>query len=58
MPERILIFKRMRKEAVLELVKAIDDYLKIHNTVPRPFVWTKNAKDIIKKLSPLYDRLS
>ena len=33
-----------------ELVTAIDDYVGHHNTDPKPFIWTKSARDILQKV--------
>jgi len=35
---------------VPELMGAIDGYIAHHNTKPRPFIWTKSARDILKKV--------
>lgn len=50
--------KRIRRgifRSVLELIQAIDEYLELYNVKAKPFVWTKTADKIIKKLAPLYD---
>ena len=31
-----------------ELIQAIDDYFAHHNTHPKPFICTKNARDILQ----------
>lgn len=52
--------KRIRRgvfRSVLELTQAIDEYLELYNVDPKPFVWTKTADKIIKKLAPLYDMI-
>jgi len=36
---------------VPELFKTIDEYIRHHNASPKPFVWTKTAKDILAKVS-------
>ena len=36
--------------SVAELVQAIDDYVAHHNTNPKPFIWTKSARDILQKV--------
>jgi len=36
---------------VPELIQAIDEYIRHHNASPKPFVWTKTAKDILAKLN-------
>jgi transposase len=52
-----LTTKRIRRgvfRSVLELIKAIDEYIEYHNDDANPFVWTKSADEIINKLKPLY----
>ena len=47
--------KRIRRgvfRSVPELVAAIEEYIRHHNKDPKPFVWTKRAEDIIKKVNP------
>jgi len=49
--------KRIRRgifKSVAQLTQAIYDYLKFHNTDPKPFVWTKTADEILNKIAPLY----
>jgi transposase len=36
--------------SVPELVVAIDEYAAHHNTNPKPFIWTKSARDILQKV--------
>jgi hypothetical protein len=36
--------------SVPELVNAIDGYIAHHNVKPKPFVWTKTARDILQKV--------
>ncbi len=46
--------KRIRRgvfKSVPELVAAIEEYIRYYNEDPKPFVWTKQADDIIKKVS-------
>jgi transposase len=46
--------KRIRRgvfKSVPELVAAIDEYIRYHNEDPKPFVWSKRAKDIVEKVS-------
>jgi transposase len=46
--------KRIRRgvfRSVPELVAAIEEYIRHNNENPKPFVWTKRADDIIKKVS-------
>src|SRR5450756_2533833 len=45
--------RRLRRgvfTSVHELVTAIDDYVVHHNTSPKPFIWTKSARDILQKV--------
>ncbi len=41
-----------------ELVNAIDEYIAHHNTNPKPFIWTKSARDILQKVIRANSRLS
>jgi transposase len=53
--------KRIRRgvfHSVQELITAINEYLDNHNHNPKPFIWTKTAYDIIKKIKPLYHLLN
>lgn len=46
--------KRIRRgvfRSVPQLEKAIYEYIKHHNEHPRPFVWTKTAEEIVKKVN-------
>ena len=46
--------KRIRRgvfRSVMELVAAIEEYIRHHNKEPKPFVWTKRAEDIIEKVT-------
>lgn len=46
--------KRIRRgvfHSVPELEAAIHDYLEHHSANPKPFVWTKSAADILKKVA-------
>ena len=36
--------------SVPDLIAAIDAYIAHHNTKPKPFVWTKSARDILQKV--------
>ena len=38
-------------KSVAELEAAIQQYLDHHNADPKPFVWTKSATDILKKVA-------
>jgi transposase len=45
--------KRIRRGSfgsVAELVVAIEDYIRLNNENPKPFVWTKHAEQILEKL--------
>ena len=44
--------------SVSDLVKAINGYLAHHNTQPKPFIWTKSARDILQKVIRANSRLS
>jgi transposase len=45
--------KRIRRgvfKSVPDLVAAIDEFIRLTNKNPKPFVWTKTVKDILKKI--------
>jgi len=44
--------------SVPELVTAIDECIAHHNTKPKPFIWTKSARDILQKVVRTNVRLS
>ena len=44
--------------SVPELVTAIDAYIAHHNIEPKPFIWTKSARDILQKVIRANSRLS
>ena len=44
--------------SVPELIAAIDEYVAHHNTKPKPFIWTKSARDILQKVIRANSRLS
>ena len=44
--------------SVPQLVAAIDEYVAHHNTNPKPFIWTKSARDILQKVIRANSRLS
>ncbi len=53
--------KRLRRgvfTSVPELIAVIDEYIAHHNTHPKPFVWTKSARDILQKVIRANSRLS
>jgi transposase len=46
--------KRIRRgvfHSVVDLQRAINDYLEIHNANPKPFVWTASASAILEKVN-------
>lgn len=50
---RDLTDKQLRRGVfrdVDELTDAIDDYVAAHNQAPKPFIWTKSARDILAKV--------
>jgi transposase len=52
----IITRRRIRRgvfKSVEDLKDAIDRYIRQHNRMPRPFIWTKPAQDILAKLSRL-----
>ena len=58
---RDITTERLRRgvfTSVPELVAAIDDYIAHHNTEPKPFIWTKSARDILQKVIRANRRLS
>lgn len=53
--------KRIRRgsfRSVTELETAIADYLRTHNERPNPFVWTKPADLILRKVKKIAERLA
>ena len=42
--------KRGVFKSVDELIAAIELFVLAHNENPKPFIWTKNAKDILEKV--------
>ena len=58
---RDITTERLRRgvfASVPELVAAIDEYVAHHNTNPKPFIWTKSARDILQKVIRANRRLS
>ena len=58
---RDLSENRLRRRvftSVPELVAAIDAYIAHHNSNPKPFIWTKSARDILQKVIRANRRLS
>jgi transposase len=46
--------KRIRRgvfSSVAGLVSAIEEYIRLNNTNPKPFVWTKNVDAILEKVA-------
>jgi transposase len=53
--------RRIRRgifKSVEELETAIEGYLTTHNTNPKPFVWTKDADLILRKVQKVCERLT
>lgn len=58
---RDLTTERLRRgvfSSVPDLVAAIDEYVAHHNADPKPFIWTKSARDILQKVIRANHRLS
>ncbi len=58
---RDITTERLRRgvfTSVPELVAAINAYVAHHNTHPKPFIWTKSARDILQKVIRANRRLS
>ena len=58
---RDLTTERLRRgvfASVAELTAAIDAYIAHHNAKPKPFIWTKSARDILQKVIRANSRLS
>jgi hypothetical protein len=58
---RDITTERLRRgvfTSVSELVKAIDEYVAHHNKEPKPFIWTKSARDTLQKFIRANSRLS
>ena len=39
-------------------MRAIEDYMAVHNEDPKPFVWTKSADDILESLQSYCERIT
>lgn len=37
--------------SVKDLISTIQEYLAQHNAAPKPFIWTKSARDILEKVT-------
>ena len=44
--------------SVAELVAAIDDYVAHRNAAPKPFIWTKSARDVLQRVIRANARVS
>ena len=58
---RDITTERLRRAvftSIPELIGAIDEYVAHHNTNPKPFIWTKSARDILQKVIRANSRLS
>ena len=58
---RDITTERLRRgvfTSVPELVTAIEAYVAHHNIQPKPFIWTKSARDILQKVIRANNRLS
>jgi transposase len=58
---RDITTERLRRgvfTSVPELVTAIEEYIAHHNSNPKPFIWTKSARDILQKVIRANSRLS
>jgi hypothetical protein len=58
---RDITTERLRRgvfTSVPELENAIKEYVAHHNTNPKPFIWTKSARDILQKVIRANARLS
>ena len=57
--ERAELTKLVRSRlTTVRLVTAIDKYIDHHNINPKPFIWTKSARDILQKVIRANSRLS
>jgi len=48
--------KRIRRgvfKSVPELVAVIDEFIRLNNQNPKPFVWTKKVEEILEKIGSL-----
>ena len=54
-PERL---RRGVVTSVAALETAINDYVAPHNTKPKPFIWTRSARDLQQKVIRANSRLS
>ena len=49
--------KRGVFQSLGELITAIEQYVGAHNENPKPFVWTKDARDILQKVIRAREKL-
>jgi len=50
---RDITTERLRRgvfTSVAELIETIDEYIALHNTHPKPFIWIQSARDILQKV--------
>jgi transposase len=58
---RDITTERLRRgvfTSVPDLIAAIDEYIAHHNISPKPFIWTKSARDILQKVIRANSHLS
>ncbi len=58
---RDITTERLRRGVFISvpvLIAAIDDYVAHHNNNPKPFIWTKNPRDILQKVITGAQRLT
>ena len=55
---KLLSLRRGVFTSVPDLVTAIEEYIAHHNTNPKPFIWTKSARDILQKVIRANSHLS
>ncbi len=58
---RDITTERLRRgvlTSVPDLIGATEEYIAHHNTTSKPFIWTKSARDILRKVIRANSRLS
>ena len=50
--------RRGTHRSTTELEQAIDEYFRVHNESPKPFIWTKSADQILESLKIYCERIS
>ena len=50
--------RRGTHRSTTELEQAIEEYLRVHNENPKPFIWTKSADQIFESLKIYCERIS